>query len=174
MPPTPWQIKEQGKQEMIRSNIIASVGRTVLLSSAVMLAAHGTGHAQEAEIKAAIAANHAAIESLDVTKVDPLWVHDATVTLINPASKSISVGWDAVRKAWAAQSDYLAALKITQVDGPYIQVKGDIAWETGVALSAGKLKSGADFSRRVVEFDVFEKRDGKWLLVSHSATRLPE
>jgi hypothetical protein len=38
----------------------------------------------------------------------------------------------------------------------------------------GKLKTGAAVNALVAETDVFEKSDGKWLIVSHTATRLPQ
>jgi MgtC family len=65
-------------------------------------AVNGTSYAQSDmdDVKAAVDAYHAAIASLDTSKMDPLWAHDATVTLINPANKSISVGWEAVTKIW--------------------------------------------------------------------------
>ena len=70
--------------------------------------------------------------------MEPLWAHDADVMLVNPADKSISVGWDAARKDWEAQFAFLSDLKVTQADGPHIAVKGDVAWSTGIANAAGK------------------------------------
>ena len=147
----------------------------LLFSAAVIVAGSGKSFASDADdVKAATQALHAAIASLDTSKMDPLWAHDATVTLINPANKSISVGWDGVRKTWEAQNAYLSALKITQLDGPYIQVKGDVAWQTGLSTSDATLKSGVSRSRPVVDVTVFEKRDGAWLVVSHTAQWTPQ
>jgi ketosteroid isomerase-like protein len=106
--------------------------------------------------------------------MDTLWAHDATVTLILPSNKTISVGWDAVRKIWEAQNANLSALKLTQLDGPYIQVKGDVAWQTGLVNSDATLKSGGSRNRPVVDMTVFEKRDGTWLVVSDTAQWTPQ
>jgi hypothetical protein len=39
-----------------------------------------------------------ALEAEDASKMGPLWAHDANVLLVNPANKSISVGWEAVKE----------------------------------------------------------------------------
>ncbi len=143
-----------------------------LIATAALLAGPGTIYAQEADIKAAIGAYHAALESLDMNKMAPLWAHDAGVTLINPAGK-IAVGWDAVKTGWDGVPLQWSQLKITPMDGPYIQVKGDVAWTLGMVTAAGKSKAGDTVSRPTVEADVFEKRGGTWLLVSHAASGRP-
>ena len=43
------------------------------LIAAVMVVLSAKGYAQEADIKAAIGKYHAAIESLDMNKMEPLW-----------------------------------------------------------------------------------------------------
>ena len=91
-----------------------SLALTGAFSAIVLLAANGKSYAQESDIKTAINAYHAAIKSLDMSKLDPLWAHDATVILINPRDKSISVGWDAVKKQWEAAFASLAELKDTR------------------------------------------------------------
>ena len=153
-----------------------SLALTGAFFAIVLLAANGKSYAQESDIKTAINAYHAAIESLDMSKLDPLWAHDATVILINPRDKSISVGWDAVKKQWEAAFASLAELKDTQADGPYIQVKGDVAWATGMVTVVGKTKAGVAFALNAPtwESDVFEKRGNAWLLVSHIALRVPQ
>lgn len=48
------------------------------------------------------------------------------------------------------------------------------AWMTGTANVAGKTKDGAAMNFATLWSDVFEKRGDKWLMVSHSAWRVPE
>jgi hypothetical protein len=45
---------------------------------------------------------------------------------IEPTDKATSLGWVAVTKNLEAEFNALSELKITQVDGPHIQVKGDV------------------------------------------------
>jgi ketosteroid isomerase-like protein len=143
--------------------------RTLALIAAATFVLSGTAYAQEADIKAAVTKYHAAIESLDMSKMAPLWAHDATVTLINPKG-GIAVGWDAVQKGWDGVPPQWSELKITQVDGPYVQIKGDVAWSIGLVTVAGKSKAGEPISRPTLEVDIFEKHGGTWLLVSHAAS----
>ena len=154
---------------MTRSNSIALTARVMLFSAVILVFGGAKSYAQDSDIKGAIEAYHVALDSLDLSKMEPLWVHDTHVVLINPADKSISVGWDAVKKDWQAQFNFLSELKVTQTDGPYVSVKGDVAWATGIAKAVAKSKAGADVGGLVYESDVFEKRDGHWLLVSHVA-----
>ena len=151
-----------------------SLALTGAFSIVVLLAGNEKSYAQESDIKTAINAYHAAIESLDMSKMGPLWAHDATVILINPRDKSISVGWDAVKKHWEAAFANNLELKDTQADGPYIQVKGDVAWATGMGIVVGKTKAGVAVNAPTYESDVFEKRGGAWLLVSHISLRVPQ
>lgn len=159
---------------MGRRTSIALIARALLLSVVVLLAGNGKSYAQEADIKAAVDAFHGALGTLDVSKMDPLWAHDAYVMLINPRDKSISVGWDAIKKNWEATLNAYAELKVTQTDGPHIHVDGDVAWSMGTVNATLKLKSGTTVNAPTVETDVFEKRAGKWLLVSHTASRIPQ
>jgi ketosteroid isomerase-like protein len=160
---------------MKRRTSITLITRALLIS-VVLLAGNGTSYAQQSDIdavKAAIAAYHAAIGPLAMSKMDPLWAHDANVMLLNPRDKSISVGWDAVNKAWETAGNFWSELNITQTDGPYVQVKGDVAWSTGTVNAVGKSKAGAAINAPTVETDVFERRGGAWLLVSHTASSRP-
>jgi ketosteroid isomerase-like protein len=163
-----------GSNAMNRLVSTALIARALLFSVVVLLAGNARTYAQEVDIKAAVDAYHAALGSLDIAKMEPLWAHDADVMLVNPADKSISVGWDAARKDWEAQFAFLSDLKVTQADGPHIAVKGDVAWSTGIANAAAKSKSGADVGGLVYESDVFENRGGQWLLVSHTALAVPK
>ena len=95
-------------------------------------------------VKAVIDGYHSALSALDVQKMDGLWAHDPYVVLINPRDKGISVGWDAVKKNWDATFAAWSELKVTQQDGPHIHVNGNVAWASGIALAAGKLKNGRD------------------------------
>jgi ketosteroid isomerase-like protein len=101
---------------MTRSTMVTLISRALMFSVVVLLAGNGNSYAQQSDIdnvKAAVAAYHAAIGSLDMSKMDPLWAHDAYVTVINPRNKGISVGWDAVEKNWESTLNSWSELKVT-------------------------------------------------------------
>lgn len=120
-------------------------------------------------VKAAVDAYHAALVSLDVAKVAPLWAHDGDVMVVNPADGNVSVGWEAVKKSWEGDLSKMSELTLTQSEGPYIQVRGDVAWATGVLIAGAKMKGGGGGSGPLFESDIFERHGGSWLLVSHAA-----
>jgi ketosteroid isomerase-like protein len=136
----------------------------------------GNAVAQQSDtdkVKAALDDFHAALSSLDIDKMDAIWAHDADAMLINPRDKSISVGWDAIKKNWEATFNVWSELKVTRTGGP-IHVSGNIAWATGIADVVGKSKTGTAVTAPTFESSVFEKRGERWLLVSHSAWRVPQ
>jgi hypothetical protein len=78
-----------------------------LLSGLIMLvcSAGSTSYAQGQDnqtdasaVKDTISKVHAAISSLDIAKMEPIWFHNTYVMLVNPRDKSVSVGWDDVKE----------------------------------------------------------------------------
>ena len=147
----------------------------VVLASTCLWGTNSYAAADGDAVKAAVAAYHDALGTEDPAKLEAFWVHDDSVTDIEPSpNKTIAVGWDAVKKSIEGYIPVIAELKIVQAEGPYVQVKGDLALSTGIATAAVKMKDGKEFSQGVFETDVFEKHDGAWLLVSHSAAQVPQ
>jgi SnoaL-like domain len=71
------------------------------ISSICLLAGNGIGHAQQSDadkVKATIDGFHTAISSLDIRKMDDLWAHEPYAMVVNPRDKTVTVGWDAIRK----------------------------------------------------------------------------
>src|SRR4051812_49374958 len=111
---------------MYRTLLMRTV-RTLLLALAVLPVGGGASLAQQSDadqVKAALAALQAAISSLDMAKMEPLWVHDGNVMLINPRSKAVSIGWDQAKKNWQTVFDSWSELKVTSKDGPHVSVAG--------------------------------------------------
>ena len=146
----------------------------LVMGSAFLRGASSYAGTDEDAVKAALAGYHAALNTKDPAKLEAFWAHDDGVTDVEPTTKSIAVGWDAVKTNIEGYFPVFTELKVEQADGPHIQIKGDMASSVGVAKAAAKFKDGNGFTGTVFESDVFEKRDGAWLLVSHVASRVPE
>ena len=93
-----------------------------LLTGLIMLVcfAGSTSYAQGQDnqtdasaVKDSISKVHAAISSLDISKMEPLWFHNVYVILVNPRDKSVSVGWDDVKKNWENAFDFWSRIKVT-------------------------------------------------------------
>ena len=116
-----------------------------------------------------------ALEALDIHKMEDFWAHDARATYIGPRDKTITTGWDAVRKKLEGIIAFWSELKHTTQEGPHIYQNGETAWVLSIVLNLGKPKSGAS-SNPAPAFNAFilEKRSDRWLIVSASAWRVPQ
>ncbi|MDQ0393437.1 YybH family protein [Labrys monachus] len=141
------------------------------LSAAALLALciPSVGRADDADVKAAIDANHAAIHSLNIGDIVNVWSHGADVTLVNPGDSTVAVGWDAVKGRWENVFKILSSVDIKQTDGPYVTTTGDIARSVGIVHVTLHFKSRDTKEVNFVETDVFLKQEGHWLVVSHTA-----
>jgi ketosteroid isomerase-like protein len=147
---------------------------TATLLGVAVIVGGGRSYASDADdVKAAIDGFHAALTGLDLAKMDAVWSHDASVMDKEPVVKEVSLGWEATRKNFEGLFGAMAELKVTQAEGPHIQVQGDVAWAIGTANAAQKLKTGKTFNVTVFEADVFKKQDGRWLYVSHATSIMP-
>ena len=102
-------------------------------------------------VKAAVAAYTAAVDSLDPAKMEALWVHDDTVMDIEPGSRTIAVGWDAVKKFIDGNFLVFAELKNVLADGPHVQIKRDLArsmfHSAGCSMVAGRLNPWLSYGK---------------------------
>jgi ketosteroid isomerase-like protein len=152
-----------------------------LLTRLIMLVcfAGSTSYAQgqddQNDISAAkdtISKVHAAISSLDISKMEPLWFHNANVMLVNPRDKRVSVGWDDVKKNWENAFNFWSHIRVTQTAGPYVRVDGNVAWSTGLTNTNAKAKNGTSINLPTFESDVLRKdNNGEWKLEAHCAWR---
>ncbi len=161
---------------MLRRNVLTA---TIGLGAICLFAGTGVGHAQQSEIEkvqAGIDGFHAAISSLDIKKMDDVWVHEPYAVVVNPRDTTVTVGWDAIRKNFDdTVFKFWAELKVAPTSAPQIHISGTTAWATGLAVAAGKPKSGAaPISSPTFESAVLEKRGDRWLIASWSAWRVPQ
>jgi ketosteroid isomerase-like protein len=122
------------------------------------------------EVAAAYNGYHQAIASLYIAKIETFFAHDDTLIDKEPRSKTIAVGWEGARKDFKGLIAAYAELSITQTSGPIVRVEGDVAGATGMNRAEGKLKTGKSTGADIADSDVFRKRDGHWVVVSHVAT----
>jgi ketosteroid isomerase-like protein len=157
------------QQTLFRATTAALLWVAVLISG-------GKSYAADADdVKATIDAFHAALSALDIGKIDAVWIHDDNVMDKEPVAKAVTLGWQGTRKNFEGLFDATAELKVTQAEGPHVQVQGDLAWSMGVANADQKLKNGqVNSGFKVFESDVFKKQDGRWLFVSHATSILPQ
>jgi ketosteroid isomerase-like protein len=85
---------------------------------------------------------------------------------VGPKSTSIIVGWNAQKTYWPEFNKAFSRRSVELV-GSQIHVVGDLAWKIGTEVGQAHMKDGS--VRKVDWFatNVYEKIEGRWLMVSH-------
>ena len=129
------------------------------------------------DIAAVTAANdafYAAVSTLDSAAMEKVWSQEPYVSNIGPRSKTIAVGPVAVQASY--KNDVMATL--AQLTAKPIEtevhVNGNVAWVIGKETSEGKTRDGSAFGGTNFVTSMFEMKDGRWLMVSHHANRVPQ
>jgi ketosteroid isomerase-like protein len=150
----------------------------LLFLAAAFVVPDSIGRAQQPSdrdvIKAAIEAFDTALSTRDMRGVEQAWVHDAYVAVVSPRDKSFSLGWDAVRNHYQDVFDFWSYLKVSLERQPQIHVNQDTAWAISMQSATGQTKTGEPLFFSTLVTDVFEKREGRWLMVSHHSSRVPD
>jgi ketosteroid isomerase-like protein len=147
----------------------------VLVAGLLIVTATGL-RADQKESDAISAANHAfdkALSARDMAAMEKVWATEPHVIAIHPASKALIVGWDAVRKSWEGTFDRFSEISVS-MQNPQIHINANVAWVIGVEAIQGKLKNGDPVNFAAFTTNMYEKRDGRWLMVLHTSSRVPQ
>ena len=157
---------------------VSAVSLAAVLVS-VMLAGMSASWAQQKMSnvdgeKAASKAFYAALAVIDDgTAMEKVWAHTPYVTLVGPRSKSIIVGWDALKNYWA-DSNKRFSQRNSVLSDQHIHVNGNLAWEMGQETGELKMKDGTAIKADYIVTNVYEKIGGRWLIVSHHVQPKPQ
>ena len=120
---------------------------------------------------------YAALAVLDNGEaMEKVWAHTPYVTYVGPRSKTIIVGWDAQKKYWEEVDKLFLKRKVTLVD-QHIHVNGNLAWEMGQEtgeVGDTQMKDGPPSRADLIATNVYEKLNGRWLIVSHHVQPKPQ
>jgi len=111
----------------------------------------------------------AAISARDIRAMDKLWAHESYVAFMGPLSTTLVVGWEGVRKAWEMRFSQFDRVTISVAES-HVHTNGKAAWAVGIEKVQLLRKNGETLAFDAFVTNVFEKRDGRWLMVSHQAT----
>lgn len=129
----------------------------------------------KADVLAANTAFDIAVSNRSMDQLDPLWAHDGSVTIIHPSSKAPLVGWEAVRKSWAEGTLARFSELSVSMPNPDVRISGSTAIAVGVEIVKGKRSdNGAAVEFAALTTNVYEKRDGRWVMIHHNGSRLPQ
>ena len=121
----------------------------------------------EERIEAVTKANrtfYEAFESLDITRMDQVWMHQDYVTCIHPGW-TVRSGWPAVRDSWVLIFNNTFSMKFELTD-VMVQVAGDMA---GVICVEGPIPQRSDEPQhaKVLATNLFELIGDEWLMIHH-------
>lgn len=151
--------------------------RLALAIALLLTVGVGIARAQSAEVTAANDAFYTALSTFDMGAMDKAWAHEPYVFYVAPASKAMTIGWPAVQAALQtslqASMSSIAERTVKPVE-VQVRINGDTAWVTGMEEGTGKRKDGSPYEAHTFVTNVFEKKDGRWLMVSHHAQTIPK
>jgi len=133
-----------------------------------------TSHSADIEdVETASKSFYTALSVLDDgTRMEAVWANTPYVTYVGPSSTSIIVGWDAQKRYWSSFNDEFAARSVS-IANAHVHVVGNLAWQIGLEVGHALMRDGATRNIDWVVTNVFEKIDGRWLMVSHHAQPRP-
>lgn len=105
-----------------------------------------------------------AFESLDIAKMDQVWMHQDYVTCIHPGW-TIRSGWPAVRDSWVLIFNNTFSMKFDLAD-VMVQVAGDMAWVICVENLTTQ-QSDEPQHAKVLATNLFELIGDEWLMIHH-------
>lgn len=118
-------------------------------------------------VRAASQSFYAALPALDDgTRMEAVWANTPYVTYVGPSNTSIIVGWDAQKRYWKLFNNEFVARSASIADA-HIRVVGNLAWQIGLEVGHALMKDGTTRNIDWIVTNVFEKIDGRWLMVSH-------
>jgi len=154
-------------------SLIAAAAASLILGFSLAGGAVGQQNMQQTSdvegVNAASKVFIAAIAARDLGAMDKVWAREPYATFIGPLSTTVVVGWDAVRKAWEMRFSQFDRVTISSAES-HIRTNGNAAWAVGIEKVQLLRKNGDTLSFDAFVTNVFENRDGRWLMVSHQAT----
>jgi ketosteroid isomerase-like protein len=149
---------------------------SALLIIGVILLSHSGAAQQQSETDAVKAANQAfykALSARDVGAMQKVWSSDPDIQNIGPRDKAFTVGWDAMKKGFGGLFDAFPELKVSMQE-PRIKIVVAVAWASGIEQAQRKDKTGATSSGVNLATNIFQKQDGRWVMVYHHASLMPQ
>jgi uncharacterized protein (TIGR02246 family) len=159
--------------------------RTLVVGTAaslIGLAALGSvgevqGQPSDAEgVRAAAAAFYAALNARDIGAMEALWAQDANPVTIHPSgphARTPAVGWEAVRRSFAEAWPRFAEWSVRVDD---TQVRVGEGWAAVLATTPVHVRmrdSNTAYDYTALATIIYERRDGRWLIVHQHVSQPP-
>lgn len=109
-------------------------------------------------------------ESLDLQRMDDLWVHGDHVRCVHPGWCRLA-GWEAVRHSWDVIFQNSREMRFS-ISDVHAHVEGALGWVTCTENILSEARGNISVTS-ILATNIFERhRDGEWLLVHHHASHI--
>lgn len=151
--------------------------RILALAILSVIPASGAVSQEPSDVDAVRRASKAFYSTLPVlddgSAMQQIWANTPYVTYVGPQGKSIIVGWEAQKKYWNEFNKLFSQRSVALVDD-HLHVNGNLAWEIGVETGQAHMKDGTTRKVDWIVTNVYEKLNGRWLMVSHHVQPRPQ
>ncbi len=125
---------------------------------------------EEEKVLAANLAFYEAFRSLDIARMEAVWLQEDWVRCLHPGWELL-LGWEEVQRSWAAIFHSTSQVLIS-ISRPVVQIVGETAWVS--CLEDVTTAQSDDISSALIETtNIFVRHRGRWLLVHRHSTPLP-
>jgi len=122
---------------------------------------------ERAAVLEANAAFYRAFESLDLSRMEAVWLRVPYVKCVHPGW-SLLVGWGPVMESWARIFAGTIGMRFTLTD-VQVELAGDLAWVV-LTENLESMQRDGKIAAHVQATNVFERRGGRWFVVHHHAS----
>jgi uncharacterized protein (TIGR02246 family) len=164
---------------MRRTLVVGVAASLIGLAAAVgsgRVEAQGQQAADVEGVRAAASSFYVALNARDIAAMEALWAPDANPVMIHPGgptARSPAVGLEAVRRSFAEAWPNYAEWSVTVDD---MRVRVGQGWAVVLATTPVHLKRrGSDTAENFTALAsiVYERRDGRWLIVHQHVSQPP-
>ncbi len=131
---------------------------------------HHHAETEEEEVLAANLAFYEALRSMDIARMEAVWLQEDWVRCLHPGWELL-LGWDEVQRSWAAIFHSTGHMLIS-ISRALVQIVGETAWVSCLEDVTVAQKDGIS-SALIETTNIFVRHRGRWLLVHRHTTPLP-
>lgn len=124
----------------------------------------------EKDIEQANRGFYRALESLDLSQMESVWLSTDWVKCIHPGRETI-VGWPRIRESWELIFEHTQAMKVA-LRQTWVKVMEGVGWVVCTENISAYLEEGLQ-SAVAQATNLFMHHDGQWRMVHHHASPIP-
>jgi ketosteroid isomerase-like protein len=127
--------------------------------------------ADEQDVANANLAFYRAFESLDIKRMESLWVKDGEIQCGHPGWRILR-GWKPVMESWRRIFENTPSIHFTLTDVK-IEIHGELAWVT-LYENLNSIVEGQKVSASILTTNIFQKSTDGWRMIHHHGSTVAQ